>query len=211
MVRINMLPPEFRQAEGMYLPAVLLLLSGLGLAALWAAALLWFYGQVHKSEEYLARYKNIERRLTEKSRQLAKMDTEAEEKRSRSRAVMKIRSRKIFWARKLHRLAKLTPPGTIWWNRLEMKQLEPKAGLTNGGSLTVNCLQKGTDISTLNSYWDTIVSDRVFWLGFETFSPPDVQKLRDMEVLEYPIVLYLEPPALETTRSAGSGHVKGGG
>ena len=132
MIKINLLPPEFRQADGTPLPVFLLILVGLVVAALGVVALVWMNQLVQINSETLAGLKNVQRQLIKITAERDKLNRELAEKRAQKNTILRIRKNRILWAKKLHRLANRTPAKSIWWQWVRMNQKDPALDIPEG-------------------------------------------------------------------------------
>ncbi|MHC4662441.1 MAG: PilN domain-containing protein [Planctomycetota bacterium] len=201
MIKINLLPPEFRQAEGTPLPVFLLILVGLVVAALGVVALFWMNQQVQTNKENLETLKNVQRQLIDKISERDKLKKDLHDKRAQKDTILQIRKNRILWAKKLFRLANRTPSKSVWWQWVRMNQNDPKRGLAHGGELIIDCYQKGVQESTLDAYRDAIQKDKVFWLGFKEMSPPAYNYVEwpnadttEKDTLHFTLSFFLKPP-----------------
>ncbi|TET36971.1 MAG: hypothetical protein E3J72_07260 [Planctomycetota bacterium] len=201
MIKVNLLPSEYRTMEGTPLPVFLLGLVAIVVLALGLIAVVWMSQQVKTITGELQDLENVKIMLDLKLIEMTGLSTKLADKRNQRETILSIRKNRILWAKKLERLAKLTPAGTIWWQYVEMRQHDPAPTLRDGGSLTVSCYQKGTQTETLMNFRLDILKDKVFWPGFKEISPPEMKAVEwpgagpeEKDTLHYKLVFYLEKP-----------------
>ncbi|TET33986.1 MAG: hypothetical protein E3J72_15450 [Planctomycetota bacterium] len=207
MLRINMLPPACRQAVGTPISVALMLMSALGLGVICVTAFLWTGSQARAILKERAAFRKMQHRIDELTRQRNDLDVTLRLSGARRDSILRIRKKRILWAKKLDRLARKTPESSIWWRTLRMDQVDTAPV---PGSLTVECLQKGSDMAVMEEYRVAIRGDRIFWRDFASMSPPGF-KLMEGDMLSYALTFYLKP--FEVTAADALPHLKrnGGG
>jgi hypothetical protein len=201
MIKVNLLPSEYRTTEGTPLPVFLLGLVAIVVFALGLIAVIWMSQQLKMVTSELQDLENVKKMLDQKMIEQTDLRAKLTDKQVQRDTILSIRKNRILWAKKLERLAKLTPSGTIWWQYVEMKQNDPGPDLRDGGSLTVSCYQKGTQTETYMNFRLDILNDKVFWPGFKEISYPGMTAVKwpgaseeEQATLHYKIVFYLDTP-----------------
>jgi Tfp pilus assembly protein PilN len=212
MIRVNLLPEEYRKVESTSLSLFLLFLIGVIVVAL--AFVVWVTLQFQGGalSEELESHRARLARITAEASVVEKLEAELAQYDMRLTTVMAIRAGRIYWSKKLDRLVADTP-GNIWFVSVRMRQAESirvapgAAGPpgADGGFLELNCFQKTNDYKILARYRDTLMEDRIFYADFNKIRPPEFVTARwpsaveeDQVTLKFTVVLYLKPQIIFT-------------
>ncbi len=218
MIRINLLPDEYRRVERTSI-ALFLVFMVLVVAACLSAVFMG-YTMIQNAK--------LERRKRDASAQVQRLQAEVadiDEKRremqefgKRHRVIMTIRANRIYWSRKLDELASVMQKNGLedaWLVGLKMEQKDPAPdpqafqGMLDGGYLLLKGFHRispraggrakpGLLLSTLR---EKLRLNRSFFADFTRFRPPDFQVVdagpdappQDRKVLEFEAVIYLKP------------------
>jgi hypothetical protein len=207
MIRVNLLPEEYRKVESTSLSLFLLFLLGVILVVL--AFVGWLYLSVHGSSisNQLKEKNTLLAQVTNEANQAAKLEADLAEYDKRQTTIMAMRSGRIYWSRKLAQLVKDTKP-SVWFIKILMKQkdayeLKPKEQPDpnrDGGYLELQCYQKTDNFGKLAEYRDRLLDDRLFFADFARIRPPEFQTViwlpaveEDRVTLSFKLVLYISP------------------
>ena len=173
MIRIDLLPPEYRRAESTA-PAIFLGTIGLVLfacSALAGCAYAWFgivgeaRGKVEQAQEQL---ENMKPRAQYSDR----LEVEKKEFSARLDHIKQFSDGRVLWTKKLDKLASIvdSPPEpyqyTIW---LDSMQMEMASGRRMG--LTMKGSSETAEIRRISNYHSTLQT-KPFFDGFEAISNP---------------------------------------
>jgi len=177
MIRVNLLPPEYRKSDGPPVARVVTLVIGAVLSA--SAFGCWCY--VH-----FGLLAEAETRRTEKEEELAQVRAQADradallrefqEYQRRRDTIEKIGASRILWSRKLDELA------DIVFNKGDQKQYlvwlnSVKTGLSNNPkspvTLTIAGTSGGAEYARLSDFNRTIKETKEFFEDFERVDPPE--------------------------------------
>ena len=207
MIRVNLLPEEYRKVESTSLSLFLLFLIGVIVVALAFVAWVTLQLQGGALGDELESHRARLARVTQEAKVVEKLEAELAQYDKRLTTVMAIRAGRIYWSKKLDRLVANTP-GNIWFVSVRMRQAAPiniapgtpiQPG-TDGGFLELNCFQKTNDYKILAKYRDALMEDRIFYADFDRIRPPEFVTARwpsaieeDQVTLKFTVVLYLKP------------------
>ena len=213
MIRVNLLPEEYRKVESTSLSLFLLFLVGVILVALsfvfWLMLSLQGGGKkaiMKERQDYLTKVTNDAKIADKIKEELAQYD-------KRLTTIMGIRSGRIYWSKKLDLLVQDTPR-RIWFTSVRMKQNDPIRVALNhepdpnrdGGYLEFACYQMSDDYQILAAYRDKLMQDRVLYADFSKIQAPHFTIMRvpdvpddDATILSFTVVLQLKPQVVYTT------------
>jgi hypothetical protein len=207
MIRVNLLPEEYRKVESTSLSLFLLFLIGVIVVALAFVAWVTLQLQGGALADELGSYKARLAKVTNEAKVVKELQAELAKYDERLTTVMAIRAGRIYWSKKLDRLVANTP-GNIWFVSMRMRQAAamklkrgevPKPG-SDGGFLEIDCFQKTNKLTILAEYRDTLMEDRIFYADFKRMRPPGFLTARwpdaieeDQVTLKFTVVLYLKP------------------
>jgi hypothetical protein len=210
MIRVNLLPEEYRKVESTSLSLFLMFLVGVVLVALafvfWLTLSLQGGSIATELEESKARLAKV----TDEAKAVDRLEADLAHYNKRLRTIMSIRGGRIYWSKKLDLLVRDTPRN-IWFVSIRMSQTDPieiKPGevlpaTADGGYLELNCFQKTDDYEILAGYRDTLIRDRVFYADFARIQAPFFTTAvwpsaveEDQVTLSFKVVLYLKPQEL---------------
>ncbi len=214
MIRVNLLPEEYRKVESTSLSLFLLFLVGVILVALsfvfWLMLSLQGGGKkviLKERQEYLAR-------VTSDAEVAKKIKAELAEYEKRLTTIMGIRAGRIYWSKKLDLLVADTPRN-IWFTSIRMMQSdpiklpigqEPDPG-RDGGYLELACYQMSDDYKILGAYRTKLMRDRVLYADFSKIQAPHFTSVTVpiaaegyQKTLSFTVVLQLKPQVVYTTQ-----------
>jgi Tfp pilus assembly protein PilN len=205
MIRVNLLPEEYRKVESTSLSLFLLFLLGVIFVAL--AFVFWLYLSVEGNsiktrlqsrEAYLEKVK-------EDAKFAAKLKADLDQYDKRLNTIMAIRAGRIYWSKKLNLLVNDTSH-KIWFVSVRMHQTDPitrrdqASRAADGGYLELKCFQKSDDYEILAAYRDKLQKDRVFYADFKSIRAPEFTVAiwpsahdDDRVTLQFTVVLYINP------------------
>ena len=182
MIRVNLLPEEYRKVESTSLSLFLLFLVGVIVVALAFVFWLTLSLQGGSIANELKVKETLLDRVTQEAKKVDKLQAELAQYDKRLTTIMAMRASRIYWSRKLDLLVKATnrTAGEIWFVSVRMRQTEPirtAPGIepppnADGGYLELQCFQKTDDYEVLASYRDTLMLDRVLYADFSRLGPP---------------------------------------
>jgi len=210
MIRVNLLPEEYRKVESTSLSLFLLFLVGVVLVALafvfWLTLSLSGSGIANELKERQAHLM----RVIEEAKVADRLQEELAQYDKRLRTIMAIRAGRIYWSKKLDLLVRVTPRN-IWFTSVRMRQMDPyrvQEGGTvpsnaDGGYLELDCFQKTDDYEILAGYRDALLADRVLFADFQKLQAPHfttavwpIAVEEDQMTLSFKVVLYLKPQVI---------------
>jgi len=210
MIRVNLLPEEYRKVESTSLSLFLLFLIGIVLVALAFVAWLTLNLQGGTIASNLKEAQARRKKITDEAKQVDKLEGDLIQYSKRLKTIMAIRAGRIYWSKKLDLLVADTPED-IWFVSIRMVQNEPIRTApgqpippnADGGYLEFQCYQRTDNIQILARYRDDLMSDRVLYADFSRMKPPDLAVVawpdthpEDQMTLSYKIVLYLKPQVI---------------
>lgn len=210
MIRVNLLPEEYRKIESTSLSLFLLFLVGVVVVSLSFVAWLALSLKGRSIATDLAERESLLENLKVKAAVRHRLIAELEQYGKRLATIMAIRAGRIYWSKKLDHVVKDTPRH-IWFVRVHMRQNEPvrvtrKERLSegkDGGFLELQCFQKTDDYKKLAAYREKLMQDRVLYADFKGMKAPEFTiavwpgAMEDDQVtLSFKVVLYLRPQAI---------------
>jgi len=178
MIRINLLPPEYRVVEKTPIGLFAAFLVLVTIACLAGVMYAYLFIELKAQEGRLEKVKGERERLRNEVAQIEELRQKLTEYSRRQHVIMDIRSGRIYWSRKLDLLAQMTPKN-IWFSSLKMEQKPPVAssgGRKDGGFLSISCNQKGRSWEEYTNYRVTIQRNRIFYSDFAYTEPPNLQR-----------------------------------
>jgi len=205
MIRINLLPPEYRKVERTPIGFFIVFLIAVIVAFLGVLYTLFMHLQLKSSQQKLADKQKVVETLKKEVEDLDALRNQVREFSRRHRIIMTIRAMRIYWSRKLSMLGNLTPKN-IWLTSVKMEQKDPVkkkeeiAGVRNGGTLDVEGYCRGTEYKPVANYRESLKNHRLFFYDFFQISPPEfvrveLQKVEptDREAVKFKMSLELKP------------------
>jgi hypothetical protein len=207
MIRVNLLPEEYRKVESTSLSLFLLFLLGVILVALAFVGWLFLSVQGGRITDEVVQKEAMLAKVTEEAKRAEKLTSELAEYNKRQTTIMAIRAGRIYWSRKLAQLVNDTR-SNIWFVKIAMKQNDAymiAQGETidesrDGGYLEMQCFQKTENFEKLAEYRDRLIEDRLFFSDFAKIRPPDFTTAywppaveEDRITLSFKLVLYISP------------------
>lgn len=166
MIRINLLPEEFRRAEGTPMPRLIAIVASVAVA--FSMMLACGYVFLRKLPEANEKAKEAATTLATRKKQLA--DSGYEELLAtidalgmRKKAIGDIYRSRVEWAQKLDELVDLVPEdiGLVRVNLSEPDKIRGSRSDMHGGILTLECLSTGTDLEHYSNFVATIQGSTV--------------------------------------------------
>lgn len=203
MIRINLLPPEYRVVEKTPIGLFAVFLVLVIIACLAGVVYAYLFIDMKTREDRLKKVKGEKNILQKEVAQIDELRQKLTEYSRRQHVIMDIRSGRIYWSRKLDLLAQMTPKN-IWFSSLEMEQKPPvESGQSkqDGGYLSISCNLKGTSWEEYTNYRVTIQRNRIFYSDFAYTEPPNFQRTRwnkdvvpeDSYGFKFDITMHLRP------------------
>ncbi|MCX7703140.1 MAG: hypothetical protein N2234_03440, partial [Planctomycetota bacterium] len=178
MIRINLLPPEYRKIEKTPIGFFIAFLISVVIACLSAVAFAYLFIDVKSANKVLKGVEEEKEKLYKEVAEIEELRKKLQEYSRRQFVIMAIRSGRIYWSRKLDLLAELTPKN-IWFSTMRMEQKAPisateaSAPNIDGGCLAVEGFLKGVKFDDLADYRTTIQRNRIFYSDFSYTKPPN--------------------------------------
>lgn len=173
MIQINLLPQEYRPAEGTNFPLVAALVVGLA-----ALSLTGGYAMVLNDE--LTTLEREETELVEKKTQLETKGKEVDEAKaeiarhtSRQDAIIKISQSKVMWSLKLDQFARIV--GSERFSGFWITSLQLTDARGRQGSLNMQVSAIGRDLNDVSAFRDALKDDANFFYHFTDLNAPSVQ------------------------------------
>ncbi|HNR98200.1 MAG TPA: hypothetical protein PKX48_04870 [Planctomycetota bacterium] len=196
MIRVNLLPEEFRRTGGQQPLMLGVLLGGVVPLAILGCVYVYLWFNAIVAEEKLALLQQEVSQLNAQAAEVDSLQEDIADYKERERNIIQIKTNRILWSRKLDALATLTPP-EIWITKLRVKKDEDaraaaRSGKTTPGrSLELECFALGADVKTMTEFRSLLIGEREFWsyfideaitandfsYGFEGISPPSWVKV----------------------------------
>ena len=185
MIKVNLLPPEYRKAESTPVGRFLAIVSG---AVLVTSALV-AYGYVHYSQLKGIREvrASVEAQYTNKAAQAktaAALQTEIAAYQSRRKAIQKVARARIMRSRKLDEFLDVIHNDNdrtdfyVWLRKLSVKpgRVARRGKPTSGGSWTFSGFAESTEFSRVTNLRDAIRKD-TFFDDFQNISLPNFKSV----------------------------------
>ncbi len=196
MIRVNLLPEEFRRSGGTPPLTLGVLLGGIALVALLGCAYVYLWFDVIVVETQLAKLEQDVSQLNAQAAEVDSLQEDITDYKERERIIIQIKTNRILWSRKLDSLATMTPP-EIWITKLKVKRDDDRRGGAKtpknktGKYLELECFALGADVKTMTEFRSSLMGEREFWnyfideaiaandfsYGFATISPPSWEKV----------------------------------
>ena len=205
MIRVNLLPEEYRKVEKTPLSLFLLIVVGVAavcMALFFCAYLFISTGRLRRELDNKTQQKET---LQEQAKYADRLESELATYRKRLDTIMSIRASRIYWSKKLCLLTKRTPE-KVWFASIKMEQKDPYPAsakpetIKDGGFLELQCYQKSYEFQIYADYRIALQRDRVFYSDFAGLRPPEFKRLdwdqaveEDRNTLLFQIYLYLKP------------------
>lgn len=176
MIKVNLLPPEYRKVDGTPVARFVTLVLGVFLTA--SAMSVWGYVHFGMLEEVRERRRGLEeeraglQKLADRS--LALLE-EFKEYQRRRETIEEIDKTRILWSRKLDQLADLihnkgqTDRHQVWLSDVRASSSSSK---NSGGSLTISGWSGGEELARLSDFNKDLRQDEEFAADFKHFDPP---------------------------------------
>lgn len=195
MIRVNLLPDEYRPKEGaswavlltaMFVAAVVvLLIVGVGIVKIRAAQ--------YRSDLDVKKAEAEEKR--KKAEEFDNLQAEIKSARRRETTIKEIAQSKVNWARELDLLINLILEGQMWMEELELVD-NPRAAAGAGKKgpvaprLRLMCYFVGEQTGLMHEFYSQLESSRAFFNIFdpEGTSPPQWERKNISEVYGVPFV-----------------------
>lgn len=207
MIRVNLLPAEYRKVESTSLSLFLLFLTGVIVLAVTFVIWLMMKWNGNGIAEDLNSKKLSLQKFKEEASEAALLEEELDQYNKRQETIMAIRASRIYWSKKLEQLVNDTRK-EVWFTSIKVNQkdaLKIKTGTTpsasaDGGSLDIDCYQKTADSKIFAGYQVALQQDRIFSADFAKSPNPGFQKVvwdgvvdEDKETLSFRVPLFLKP------------------
>jgi len=207
MIRVNLLPEEYRKVESTSLSLFLLFLLGVILVALAFVGWLFLSIQGGRITTEVQAKEGMLAKVTKEAQRAEKLKADLAQYNKRQTTIMAIRAGRIYWSRKLAQLVNDTR-SNIWFTKISMKQNdaymiaqgEAVDASRDGGFLELQCFQKTDNFEKLAEYRDRLLEDRLFFSDFARIRPPEFTTAywppaveEDRVTLSFKLVLYISP------------------
>lgn len=212
MIRINLLPEEYRAMDRLPLGTFAAILGGVSLACVTAGT--YLYLQFGVLAEVRSQREEMEQELAASEAKLkhhAALLAEKTEYEKREAKIKEIGASRILWSRKIDQFADIVNYGedsgryTIWFENLTVEQVpDPKAG--TGGKFKSKGLSGSANYANVANFF-TDLEKTDFFRDFQTINNPDgklQERSKDLlpaQVWEFSLSLGLKPPP-ETKKDA---------
>jgi hypothetical protein len=179
MIRVNLLPEEYRQSEGaswstllaFIIVAAAVALSGVGVGIVQVKA----KGLENTRNELKTKKEDRKREAEEHTR----LKNEIADARKRETTIKDIAQSKKNWAKQLSELTDLVIDGQMWVHELELQEkrklTQAQKGQQRTGSLRVVCYFVGKSPSLGNEFYNQVNNKRAF---FQIFDPEKTSRPR---------------------------------
>ena len=176
MIKVNLLPPEYRKIDGTPVARFVALAAGVFLAA--SAMSVWGYVHFGMLAEVRERRTALEeelvglQKLAERSQALL---AEYKEYQKRRETIEDIDKSRILWSRKLDQLADLihnkgdVKRHQVWLSDIRTQAARSKA---SGGLLSISGWSGGEELARLSDFNKDLRQDAEFFADFKSIDPP---------------------------------------
>ena len=176
MIKVNLLPPEYRKVDGTPVARFVALVLGVFLTA--SAMSVWGYVHFGMLEEVRERRTALEeelvglQKLADRSQALL---AEFKEYQRRRETIEDIDRMRMLWSRKLDQLADLvhnkgqTDRHQVWLSDIRAASGRSKG---SGGSLTISGWSGGEELARLSDFNKDLRQDEEFFADFQAIDPP---------------------------------------
>ncbi len=188
MIRVNLLPPEYRQLERTPVGRLVALL--VGVLAVGSSAGYWLYFHMgplqfweEKRVQLTKEYEIVEKQMIRSKA----LQAEYNEYRKRRDQIELIGSTRVLWSQKLDELADIIHNGgsktdhNAWLNNLSAQA--PRSAAT-GGTLNISGFSGGAGYDRLSNFNKALRVDESFFEDFTNLDPPRGQKTPFKDDLE---------------------------
>jgi hypothetical protein len=205
MIRVNLLPEEYRRIERAPLPLLLLIIVGIAVLCLAISFCVYLSLSVKTKGSELKR--TIAERMVaeERAKWADRLQAELDSELRRLNTIMSIRVSRIYWSKKLDLLAKIAP-SDIWFASVKMEQKDPYPAsakpetIKDGGYLQLQGYQRLFDLGKYGLFREALRKNRIFYSDFASMGMPTVMKSywdeaieEDRVVLQFNMILSLKP------------------
>ncbi|MCZ6794109.1 MAG: hypothetical protein O7J95_10915 [Planctomycetota bacterium] len=171
MIRINLLPKELQSAAKTPLIVFGTVVCGIVLTAvaLFVYGYLWFNAKI--LEERVERKRDEVAQLQKNAMEVDALLDDIADYKERERAIIRIKTNRVLWSKKLDELVDLTP-GFIWIVSAEMRELDPseykwdKKEVQTGGYLELACYSSGDQVERMTLFRQRLKSEDDFYMKF---------------------------------------------
>ncbi len=168
MININLLPVELQKAAKTPRMIFFAVIGGVSVVMTLGFGVLWLWMSVRGVERQVESRRIEVRALEEEAREVDRLNEDIALYKDREKAIIEIKSRRIFWGLKLYQLM-ISTPSEIWITSLDLDMLEQnehkweEGKIQDGGTLSMKVYAKGTDVTRLTSYRSRLEGDRRFY------------------------------------------------
>lgn len=177
MIKVNLLPPEYRKVDGTPVARFIALLLGVFMTASalsgWAYVHFGMLSEVRGQREQLEQDRLQLRALADRSEALAKEFTEYQKRRDTIEA---IGASRVLWSKKLDELGDVINANgdakrhLVWLNSIRTAGGGGRKG--SGGKLEIRGVSGGLEMSRLSDFHKDLKDDPDFFADFERIDPP---------------------------------------
>jgi Tfp pilus assembly protein PilN len=176
MIKVNLLPPEYRKVDGTPVARFAALVIGVFLTA--SAMSVWGYVHFGMLAEVRDRRADLEdelvglNKLAERSQALL---AEYKEYQKRRQTIEEVDKGRILWSRKLDQFADLihnkgdSKRHLVWLSDVRTKSSRNKG---SGGVLTMSGWSAGEELARLSDFNKDVRQDEEFFADFQAIDPP---------------------------------------
>lgn len=174
MIRINLLPQELQQAARTPVKLFLTILIGIALVLVSICTYTYLWFDVMVLAERADRKQEEVQHLKANAAEVDSLKDDIQDYKQREQAIIRIKTNRILWSRKLDELAKLTP-GHIWIIQLHVKEATPDKDGSNdkkpvqegtGGFLELVCFSMGKEVAKITNFRSHLKNVDEFYMNF---------------------------------------------
>lgn len=199
MIKVNLLPPEYRKVDGTPVARLVAILVGVFVVTASMGGWSWYHfgvlNQVRHEREQLDEKLVQVTRLADRSKALQR---EYKEYLKRRQTIEQIGAQRVLWSKKLDQLADLIHnKGDSSRHLIWLKSLSAESG--KRGRLAMSGFSGGKDYARVGDFNQDLRDDEEFFQDFASIDPPTGSRVqfpgekRPSEGWEFPLSLSLKP------------------
>jgi len=212
MIRINLLPVEYRKAEtesrASYIFIVSVPIVFFSLVAFYLWQLLAVLTPLTASLEERIQ---LEAAKATEAKQVGGIEAEIKAMQGREKAITTIKKTRLLWARKIDQLCRLIPRD-MWVTNLSLAGAPRGRGAKakTGGTLAMDCYLLGVNQDRVGDFFKSLQENEPFFKDFlnvlwRSITVEQAPELADEQALHFPVTLDLRPlqvPAAKKKKKA---------